>query len=413
MSQNSPLFSVVIPTRNRAHLLQHALQSALHQTFDDYEIVVSDNYSQDGTAQVVKELSDSRVRYVRTDKPLSMPDSWEFALEHARGRYVTYLSDDDAMRPSLLARLNPILMEAPGASIGWRHGIYYHPDWPAGNERRKLSLHPNTESIKEIPSSLALEEMFALTYSDHFPRLLNSCCSRSFLSERKQRMGKLFHPTCPDYSAAVATLTGMENIFFIGEPLIVCGLAGASNGSYGFEGTNAIQTFMSEFSNLEEIWSIPLSSPTPYNQIAVTLIGLKRVLGKELAPYSLSTVNLFARDYEEIGRMGARGADVQEARREWEEALSAQSVEVQQATRGIVSQVNSQLMFPMSATPEPASHNLKSSVKTRFPTLTRVLSTVRSTVFTKDRARGQSDKGNLEREFDNIFEAAKALDRVY
>jgi glycosyltransferase involved in cell wall biosynthesis len=57
----SQLFSVVIPTRNRANLLPHALQSVLHQKFDDYEIVVSDNCSSDNTEQVVRHLVTGRV----------------------------------------------------------------------------------------------------------------------------------------------------------------------------------------------------------------------------------------------------------------------------------------------------------------------------------------------------------------
>src|SRR5437867_4242176 len=82
-----PLFSVVMPTRNRGHLLRYALRSALAQTFSDYEIVVSDNSSSDTTAQVVAELTGPRVKYVRTDRVMAMPDSWEFALDQARGEY--------------------------------------------------------------------------------------------------------------------------------------------------------------------------------------------------------------------------------------------------------------------------------------------------------------------------------------
>src|SRR2546423_6112022 len=95
----TPLFSIVIPTRNRGHLLKSALQSALDQRFSDYEIVVSNNCSSDNTAAVVEEVGGSTVRMVRPRQVLSMPDHWEFALDHARGQYVTYLSDDDALCP--------------------------------------------------------------------------------------------------------------------------------------------------------------------------------------------------------------------------------------------------------------------------------------------------------------------------
>src|SRR6266704_3260720 len=99
-----PFFSVVIPTRNRASLLRYALQTALDQDFDDYEIVVSDNCSQDDTAQVVKDYQTSRVRYVRVNDPLSMPDHWEFALGQAQGQFVNYLCDDDSLPREALGK---------------------------------------------------------------------------------------------------------------------------------------------------------------------------------------------------------------------------------------------------------------------------------------------------------------------
>ena len=80
-----PRFSILMPTRNRAQLLQFALQSALDQPTADLEIVVSDNDSRDDTPAVARRFNDPRVRYVRTPETLAMPDSWEFALSHATG----------------------------------------------------------------------------------------------------------------------------------------------------------------------------------------------------------------------------------------------------------------------------------------------------------------------------------------
>ena len=91
-----PLFTIVMPTRNRGELLRNSLQTALNQSFTDYEIVVCDNNSVDNTAQVVRELAHPRLRYVKSEVSLSMPDNWEYAWGHARGEYIMYLCDDDA-----------------------------------------------------------------------------------------------------------------------------------------------------------------------------------------------------------------------------------------------------------------------------------------------------------------------------
>ncbi len=74
-----------MPTRNRAELLPFAIRSVLNQTFDDFELIISDNFSSDETPQVAQSFGDRRIRYFRSEAPLSMGDSWEFAISHASG----------------------------------------------------------------------------------------------------------------------------------------------------------------------------------------------------------------------------------------------------------------------------------------------------------------------------------------
>jgi glycosyltransferase involved in cell wall biosynthesis len=90
------LFSIVIPTRNRPELAAIAIKSVLRQDFQDFEVVVSDNSSPEDEPElekVVAKTADSRVRYVRPPAELTMGEHWEFALGHARGEYVGYLTD--------------------------------------------------------------------------------------------------------------------------------------------------------------------------------------------------------------------------------------------------------------------------------------------------------------------------------
>src|ERR1700710_2664066 len=100
----APLFSIVIPTYNRSELVQGAVRSVLAQTFDDFEVVVSDNCSQDDTREVVERFEDPRVRYARTPTHGVIAESWEFARAQARGTMVMMLSDDDALLHGTLSR---------------------------------------------------------------------------------------------------------------------------------------------------------------------------------------------------------------------------------------------------------------------------------------------------------------------
>src|SRR5690606_25949425 len=94
-----PKITVIIPTRERCDVFVSALKTVTGQNYDDLEILVSDNFSQDATEEVARQSNDPRVRYLNTGRRLSMAHNWEFALEHATGDWVTIVGDDDGLLP--------------------------------------------------------------------------------------------------------------------------------------------------------------------------------------------------------------------------------------------------------------------------------------------------------------------------
>ena len=62
---NKAIFSVIIPTYNRAGLLKRCIESVLAQTFSDWEAIVVDNYSEDNTEEVANSFNDPRIVYVK------------------------------------------------------------------------------------------------------------------------------------------------------------------------------------------------------------------------------------------------------------------------------------------------------------------------------------------------------------
>ena len=97
-----PFFSIVMPTRNRAKTLEYAIQTALFQDFDDYEVVVADDASEDNTADVVRSHANEKIRYVRTPRPLGISKNFEFGLSQSRGIYTLMQGDDDGFLPTTL-----------------------------------------------------------------------------------------------------------------------------------------------------------------------------------------------------------------------------------------------------------------------------------------------------------------------
>lgn len=100
----APLVSVVVPTFNRAQLLSETVNSILGQTFQEFEIIIVDNMSEDGTEAYVKGLNDPRIRYYRNPNNGIIAINRNFGIRQARGTYVAFCDDDDLWLPEKLQK---------------------------------------------------------------------------------------------------------------------------------------------------------------------------------------------------------------------------------------------------------------------------------------------------------------------
>jgi glycosyltransferase involved in cell wall biosynthesis len=111
-----PFVSVIIPTYNRRELVQGAVDSVLDQTYGDYEIIVVDDGSQDGTGEIIAACYGDRVRYVYQENAgESAARNRGIAL--ARGTLVALLDSDDIWLRDKLARQVPLLERSPQAGV--------------------------------------------------------------------------------------------------------------------------------------------------------------------------------------------------------------------------------------------------------------------------------------------------------
>lgn len=92
--QDTPFFSVVIPTYNREKHIKKAIDSVLAQTFTDFEVLVIDDGSTDGTRGVVQAYTDPRVRYIYQENR-ERGAARNHGARLARGSYICYLDSDD------------------------------------------------------------------------------------------------------------------------------------------------------------------------------------------------------------------------------------------------------------------------------------------------------------------------------
>ena len=118
-----PLFSVLMPTHNRADVVGYAIRTVLTQTEQDFELLIVGDGCTDETAEVVAQFRDPRIRWFGYPKaPWSGYANRNLALREARGELVAYAQHDDLMLPDHLA----LMRQAIRAGIDW---AYTQPLW--------------------------------------------------------------------------------------------------------------------------------------------------------------------------------------------------------------------------------------------------------------------------------------------
>lgn len=117
MTLQAPLVSIGMPVFNAERYLRRALDAVLAQDFSDFELILSDNGSTDGTEAICREYAarDSRIRYVRQDENLGALRNFTFVLEQARGEFFMWAAHDDAYAPTFVSRCLEQLNQCPRA----------------------------------------------------------------------------------------------------------------------------------------------------------------------------------------------------------------------------------------------------------------------------------------------------------
>ena len=143
---SDPFFSIVITTYNRAGIVRRCIDSTLAQGFADFEIVVVDDGSEDGTAEALRrDYDDPRLRVVRHESNRGINPARHTGVANAAGAWVVVIDSDDELMPGALERMRELIGELPdGVRVlrcrqlhdGGRITPTFVPDGPYGYEGR-------------------------------------------------------------------------------------------------------------------------------------------------------------------------------------------------------------------------------------------------------------------------------------
>lgn len=228
----SPKLTIIVPTRDRADTLKYCLKTITAQKSPNIEIIVSDNFSGPEVKQVVDEVTDSRVRYIRTSERIGMSEHWNFALGHTKGEWITFIGDDDGLLPNATEKLFHLIEKHPDIkAITCANCFYRWPREKNSNEGVKLTLISGkgyeVRNCKDDLISLMNGKVIFLPtiYTGGFVRkdLIDEISSKS-------PNGEFFQSIIPDLYSQVAMSSVADKYIYSYE---AWGIAGSSKHSNG------------------------------------------------------------------------------------------------------------------------------------------------------------------------------------
>lgn len=122
----SPCVSIVIVSLNGKHLLGPCLESLWKQTFEDFEVLVVDNGSADGSVEYLKAVRDPRLRVIGLPENHGFAGGCNSGMKEARGRYIATLNNDTEVDPRWLAELVNVLDSRPRIGMCASKILFFH-----------------------------------------------------------------------------------------------------------------------------------------------------------------------------------------------------------------------------------------------------------------------------------------------
>ncbi len=231
-------FSVLIPTRDRLDLLKEAIDSVRNQSYHNWELIVSDNCSDDDVEGYVRSQGDDRIVYYRQPNLVSVTDNWNTANDMATGDYMIMLGDDDALIPEALEILEKRIADGHPHVISFMAYLYLQPN---------VDPNEKTGDVNVTNPFFMVNFMEEQTLPlDWRRRIIQKCfsfervigynmqfyCYSKEMVRILQGYGKFYEPPYPDYYTTSMCMLLAESFVYIPKALVVIGITPKSYGYY-------------------------------------------------------------------------------------------------------------------------------------------------------------------------------------
>ena len=144
-------FSIILPVRTGWEYIKECITSILSQTFQDFNLLVLENFSTDGTVEWIESLNDARIKIIPAETPLSMDENWGRIKDIPKNEFMTMIGYDDVLYPNYLEVISGLIMKYPHASLFQTH---FHFIDSNGKIIRNCKLVKEVETVSQFLESI-------------------------------------------------------------------------------------------------------------------------------------------------------------------------------------------------------------------------------------------------------------------
>lgn len=258
-------YTIIIPTYNGLKYLKDAIKTVTSQDYDDYELIISDNHSDDGTVDYLATIEHKNIKKIKPENKLAVAEHWEYALSYAQGDWIIFVGVDDGLQPYFFRLSDYLVKEAEKnniKAINSRRGYYF---WEGCQETYgDISINYNADAVYTIKDSKkAIEEALIgkINYVDIPHMYTESIIHKDIIKEVKDKQNGLFYVSMTqDCNGAVAICSSIDKYIQCETPLGIVGSSGSSIGLNTNSEKNNMKYVLDNMNSNRITWSNELIS---------------------------------------------------------------------------------------------------------------------------------------------------------
>jgi glycosyltransferase involved in cell wall biosynthesis len=149
-------FSIILPVRNGGEFVKECVSNILTQSFTDFDLLILDNNSTDGTLEWIQSVSDNRIKVYPSQKPLSIEENWGRITSIPKNEFITLIGHDDILNNDYLETMHNLILSHPDAGLYQTHFTYINTK---GEKIRSCKPMSEIESAEDFLTKFLLREI--------------------------------------------------------------------------------------------------------------------------------------------------------------------------------------------------------------------------------------------------------------